>query len=106
APGSAGGAEARAWARGDSGMTPAEAMAGGCVPIVIDRAGQREIVREGVDGYRWRSVDELAARTREVAADEELRSRLAASAIARAQEYSDKAFAEQWQEIAARHGLL
>jgi glycosyltransferase involved in cell wall biosynthesis len=98
--------QAAPWAQEHFGMTTAEAMAGGCVPVVIDRAGQREIVREGVDGYRWRSVDELARRTREVAADEALRARLAASAIARAQEYSDKAFAEQWREIAARRGLL
>ena len=45
------------------GMTTVEAMAGGCVPVVIDRAGQKEIVREGVDGFRWSTPDELVGRT-------------------------------------------
>src|SRR5262249_14482594 len=94
------------WAQEHFGMTTAEAMAGGCVPVVIDRAGQREIVRDGVDGYRWRSAGELAARTREVAGDEALRARLSASAVARAQQYSDDAFAARWREIAAHHDLL
>ncbi len=98
--------ESAPWAQEHFGMTTAEAMAGGCVPVVIDRAGQREIVRDGVDGYRWRSVDQLAARTREIAADEELRAKLSASAVARAQEYSDEAFAGRWREIVARRGLL
>ena len=51
------------WSHEHFGMTTAEAMAGGCVPVVIDRAGQREIVRDGVDGFRWSSLDELAERT-------------------------------------------
>ena len=44
-------------------MTTAEAMAGGCVPVVIDRAGQQEIVREGVDGFRWSTPAELIDKT-------------------------------------------
>jgi glycosyltransferase involved in cell wall biosynthesis len=98
--------QAAPWAQEHFGMTTAEAMAGGCVPVVIDRAGQREIVREGVDGYRWTSVTQLSARTRQVAADEELRAKLSASAVTRAQEYSDEAFAARWREIAKRRGLL
>jgi glycosyltransferase involved in cell wall biosynthesis len=94
------------WAQEHFGMTTAEAMAGGCVPVVIDRAGQREIVREGVDGFRWETERQLAERTRQVAGDDALRASLAASAIDRAQHYSDLAFAERWRELAAQHGLL
>src|SRR5262249_54420489 len=43
------------WAQEHFGMTTAEAMAGGCVPVGIDRAGQRELARAAVDGYRWRA---------------------------------------------------
>ena len=35
------------------GITTVEAMAAGCVPVVIDKADQREIVRHVTDGYRW-----------------------------------------------------
>ncbi|HVE74671.1 MAG TPA: glycosyltransferase family 4 protein, partial [Mycobacteriales bacterium] len=98
--------EAAPWAQEHFGMTTVEAMAGGCVPVVIDRAGQREIVREGVDGFRWSTPPELIARTAEVAADDTLRARLAASARDRAQGYDEAAFATRWHDIAAAHALL
>lgn len=96
----------RPWAQEHFGMTTAEAMAGGCVPVVIDRAGQREIVTNGVHGFRWSTPQQLAARTRLLAADEELRAKLSVAAIGRAQEYSDDAFADRWRQIVARRGLL
>lgn len=94
------------WTHEHFGMTTAESMALGCVPVVIDKAGQREIVREGVDGYRWSTPAELGERTVQVARDEALRARLSASAVQRAQQYSDEAFALRWREIVARRGLL
>ena len=87
-------------------MTTAEAMAGGCVPIVIDRAGQREIVRDGEHGFRWSTPAELMAKTARVAADEQLRARLSAAAVRRAQDFSDEAFATRWRTVAATRGLL
>jgi glycosyltransferase involved in cell wall biosynthesis len=86
-------------------MTTVEAMAGGCVPVVIDRAGQREIVRHGLDGLRWTSPGQLMAFTGRLAAEDGMRARLAANAVARAQEFSDAAFAGRWREIAARNRL-
>jgi len=94
------------WANEHFGMTTVEAMAAGCVPIVIDRAGQKEIVRENVDGFRWTTPAQLQAQTAEVAADEHLRERLSAAATIRAQEYSEEAFAERWHSIVDKHGLL
>jgi glycosyltransferase involved in cell wall biosynthesis len=87
-------------------MTTVEAMAGGCVPVVIDRAGQKEIVREGVDGFRWTTPDELIDRTVQLADNEPLRAALAASAVERAQAYSEDAFADRWHAIVAKHKLL
>jgi glycosyltransferase involved in cell wall biosynthesis len=98
--------EAKApWSMEHFGMTTVEAMAGGCVPIVIDRAGQREIVRDGVDGFRWSTPDELGRRTEQVAHDETLRARLATSAVQRANDFSEEAFAKRWREIAGDLGL-
>jgi glycosyltransferase involved in cell wall biosynthesis len=94
------------WAQEHFGMTTVEAMAGGCVPVVIDRAGQREIVRENIDGFRWTTPEQLLARTAEVATDETLRARLAAAAVIRAQEYSEDAFAARWHDIVDKHSLL
>jgi glycosyltransferase involved in cell wall biosynthesis len=94
------------WTSEHFGMTTVEAMAGGCVPVVIDRAGQKEIVREGTDGFRWSTPAQLIARTVEVAADETLRARLSASSVERAQAFSEDAFADRWHEIVAKHSLL
>ncbi|HZB48363.1 MAG TPA: glycosyltransferase [Mycobacteriales bacterium] len=94
------------WAHEHFGMTTAEAMAGGCVPIVIDKAGQREIVRDGEEGFRWSTPDQLAERTVRVATDPELRARMSAASVRRAQAYSDEAFALRWRQIATAHDLL
>jgi glycosyltransferase involved in cell wall biosynthesis len=93
------------WNQEHFGMTTVEAMAGGCVPVVIDRAGQREIVRDGVDGFRWSTPDQWAERTVQVATDDALRARLAASAVARAGEFSEEAFAKRWRDLAGDLGL-
>ena len=106
ATGYGGDEESMPWAAEHFGMTTVEAMAGGCVPVVIDMAGQKEIVREGVDGYRWRTPGQLVDRTVQLAVDEQLRGQLAASAVERAQQFSEDAFAERWHAIAAKHSLL
>ncbi len=41
------------------GISTVEAMAGGCVPVVIGNAGQKEIVEDGISGYLWNEVEEL-----------------------------------------------
>jgi glycosyltransferase involved in cell wall biosynthesis len=93
------------WVFEHFGITTVEAMAAGCVPVVIDKAGQREIVRQGTDGFRWTTLAELEARTRQVAGDEQLRARLAAAAVERAGAFSEEAFATRWRRIAADLGL-
>ena len=87
------------------GITTVEAMAAGCVPVVIDKAGQREIVRHGHDGYRWTTLAELETWTRRLIGDQQLRTRLAAAAVERAADFSEEAFAARWREIAVRLGL-
>jgi glycosyltransferase involved in cell wall biosynthesis len=77
------------------GMATVEAMAAGCVPLVPDLGGQREIVRSGEDGFLCRDVGELADETvRLVAAGERLR-KLAAAARRRAREFSRERFIDE-----------
>ena len=99
--------EAKApWSSEHFGMTTVEAMAGGCVPVVIDKAGQKEIVREGVDGFRWTTPEQLIELTARIAGDAALRDRLSASATVRAEDYSEQAFADRWHAIADTRTLL
>jgi glycosyltransferase involved in cell wall biosynthesis len=48
------------------GMTTIESMSAKCIPVVINKGGQRESVSHGVDGFLWSSIDELIARTSDI----------------------------------------
>ena len=69
------------------GMTTAEAMANGCVPIVINKAGQKEIVNSGFDGYRWDTMQELVDFTILLMNDDELRHTLQKNAVNSSKKY-------------------
>jgi glycosyltransferase involved in cell wall biosynthesis len=96
--------EDRPWAFEHFGITTVEAMAAGCVPVVIAHAGQGEIVRDGTDGYLFTTLDELVQRSAALAADPTTRAALAAAAVARADTFSEHAFAERWGALV--HELL
>lgn len=74
------------------GIVTVEAMAAGCVPVVINRGGQPEIVRHGIDGFLWDTLDELADYTNRLVHDDVLRNRMAAAARARALGFSKEKF--------------
>jgi glycosyltransferase involved in cell wall biosynthesis len=83
------------------GISTVEAMSAGAVPVVIDRAGQREIVEDGVSGIFFRSLEELVAVTRRLIADGELRERLAHRAIERAGAFETARFEDRLRELVA-----
>lgn len=62
------------------GITTAEAMARGAVPVVFAAGGQLEVVEEGVTGRHWRSPAQLQSATRELIGDHAARVRLAQAA--------------------------
>jgi glycosyltransferase involved in cell wall biosynthesis len=70
------------------GMSTVEAMAAGCVPVVIDRGGQREIVEHGKSGFLWNTVEELKYYTLRLVFDDALRDRMSLAAIVRARRFS------------------
>ena len=78
------------------GTVTVEAMAARCVPIVINKGGQREIVKHGVSGFLWDTLEELGQYTTCVARDEQLRVRMAEAARSRAQMFSTENFLEQY----------
>lgn len=45
------------------GMSTAEAMSARCIPLVISKGGQKEIVSHGESGYLWNTIDELVGQT-------------------------------------------
>jgi glycosyltransferase involved in cell wall biosynthesis len=81
------------------GITTVEAMAAGAVPIVIGRAGQREIVEPDHSGLEWLTLDELIAQTRAVIADEALWQRLSIGARERSRAFGRAAFEDRVQTL-------
>jgi glycosyltransferase involved in cell wall biosynthesis len=49
------------------GMTTAEAMSAGCIPVVVKKGGQKEIVLDRINGFSWSTMDELIGHTVEIA---------------------------------------
>ena len=45
------------------GLATCEAMSAGCIPVVIAKAGQLEIISDGTSGFLFRSERELVERT-------------------------------------------
>lgn len=83
------------------GITTVEAMSAGCVPIVINMGGQKEIVNETC-GFLWNSVEELILYTEKVAQNPELLQAMAQKAIERSEYFSVAHFEKQLETILAR----
>lgn len=81
------------------GITTVEAMSAGCVPVVINMGGQKEIVDEGVNGYRWDSVAELKSKTINITNDLKLLEDLSKRAIEYSKNYSKDKFCEFMRRI-------
>lgn len=84
------------------GIAVVEAMAAGAVPVVFAAAGPAEIVRHGVDGFHWRTLDELASHTRRLMSDASLRATMSESSRARATEFGLDAFARSLTTVVDR----
>jgi glycosyltransferase involved in cell wall biosynthesis len=78
------------------GMATAEAMSAGCVPIVINKGGQPEIVQHRESGFVWDKLEELKEYTELLMHDERLRARMSETARARAALFSREQFVNRF----------
>ena len=81
------------------GMSTVEAMAAGCVPLVIKKGGQPEIVRHGVDGFLWDTLEELKEYTVTLVRNEDLRTRMSVSARERSKIFSKESGVKRYLEL-------
>jgi glycosyltransferase involved in cell wall biosynthesis len=81
------------------GITTVEAMAAGCVPVVIAAAGQTEIVTDGENGMLWQNPAEMQAATLRLIYDDALRSHLAAKAVERSHQFDKAHTVARLQEL-------
>ena len=89
------------------GMSTVEAMSAGCVPVVINKGGQREIVQHGSSGLVWNSIDELVDHTIRLMENGVLRDQLRTGARERYADFSYDKFADRllslFQPLLTRH---
>lgn len=97
---------AHPWRFEHFGMTTVEAMAAGCVPMVLAAGGQAEIVRPGRDGFCWASPDELEQQVRRFLGLGDARvEALRAAARARAEDYNHASFYRRACDLYASLGV-
>jgi len=82
------------------GITTVEGMAAGCVPVVIGKGGQIEIVHHGQDGFLWYSTAQLKSLSSNLIENPGLRQKLAANAVISSRNFSLSKF---YQRV---HALL
>jgi len=80
------------------GISTVEAMSAGCVPVVINMGGQKEIVNEKC-GYLWDTESELLDFTQKVMTDENLRIKLAKESKRVSQKFSAENFKNNLERI-------
>jgi glycosyltransferase involved in cell wall biosynthesis len=81
------------------GITTVEAMASGCVPVVVNLGGQREIVKEGINGFLWNTEEELEGKTASVIANLQSLKKISSQALASVSRFSKEKFEEEINRI-------
>jgi L-malate glycosyltransferase len=81
------------------GIAPVEAMAVGCVPVVLACGGPAEVVLDGRCGFTCTGLDHMAESIVRLIKDAPLRHRLAAAARDRARAFSADRFKDQFLRL-------
>lgn len=81
------------------GISTVEAMAAGCMPVVINKGGQQEIVEDKISGYLWDSLSELKDLTLKVVLNNHLREEISKQAIKRSTNFSKEIFIAKVKEL-------
>lgn len=85
------------------GISTVEAMAAGCVPVVANKGGQREIVEHGVSGFLWNSFDELEEYSIRLMTDASLWARMSLAARERSTKFSREEFVAKFRQVIAEY---
>ena len=78
------------------GISTVEAMSSGCIPVVFDGGGQKEIVTDGSNGYLWSTVDELLEKTQKASQGN---TDIVSNGIRRAEDFSERRFTEAFDGL-------
>ena len=80
------------------GMAAAEAMAHGCIPLVLNKGGYKEIVDQGKTGFLFDSIEEAIEKLKILINDEKLRKKISKNGIISAKKFSLERMQKQIDE--------
>jgi glycosyltransferase involved in cell wall biosynthesis len=81
------------------GLATIEAMSGGCVPIVINKGGQKEIVEQGKTGFLWDTTNQLIEKTMYLLDNQAVLANMSEMARKSVQRYSLESFISNLRKI-------
>lgn len=81
------------------GITVVESMAAGCVPIIYNAGGHKEIIKNNVNGFLWNDTGELYRYIKKIFEDEKLRKQMAKNASESSQKFSYENFEKNLQTL-------
>ncbi len=81
------------------GISTVEAMAAGCVPLVMGKGGQLEAVGSFFEDYTWLTQQDCIKKTHLVVKNQDLRTRLQKQAVMQAQKFGPQPFKNKCQEL-------
>lgn len=80
------------------GITTVEAMSVGCIPVVINKGGQKEIVTDDC-GEKWLTLEELIEKTEKLAKNSLLQKEYSENCRKRAKDFLIDAFSENLNKL-------
>jgi glycosyltransferase involved in cell wall biosynthesis len=81
------------------GISTVEAMIVGCVPLVFNGGGQKEIVEDKKDGFLWDSTDELIDLTTKLIKNPDMLTNISSNASEISKRFSREVFEERIKKI-------
>ena len=88
------------------GITTVESMAAGCVPVVIGKGGQPEIVRNGETGFLWLTIEDLKNHTQKLIRDSKMRQQFSLAAEAESHYYDKEHFNDNLRRLLEKIEIL
>lgn len=74
------------------GITTVEAMASGCIPVVVNLGGQKEIVENGINGFLWNTPQEMIETTIKIIKDVKANHKISQNAQSSVEKFSKDEF--------------
>jgi len=81
------------------GISTVEAMGAGCVPVVFNAGGQKEIVENDKNGYLCNNIEDFIAKTNGLIKEEKLLKKMSIASIKRSEMFSGNRFCNELEKI-------